>query len=177
MKVVDITVNKGDVLNEVAKTTAYSGAKMTGEEGAYERIFTTKSDREMLERFWTECQVSVCETLKKFLQQEETTDEGWNLKLGLSESFDDTLIKSIKKELFSFFVTGIVANGMCSPTRRRQENMKVRHPICLLASTRRCCSRRSRHGLLIVSNHLKYKNYGRKQEESHGKAEGAGTDV
>ena len=109
MKVVDITVNKGDVLNEVAKTTAYSGAKMTGEEGAYERIFTTKSDREMLERFWTECQVSVCETLKKFLQQEETTDEGWNLKLGLSESFDDTLTKSIKKELFSFFVTGIVA--------------------------------------------------------------------
>ena len=102
-------MNKGDVLNEVAKTTAYSGAKMTGEEGAYERIFTTKSDREMLERFWTECQVSVCETLKKFLQQEETTDEGWNLKLGLSESFDDTLIKSIKKELFSFFVTGIVA--------------------------------------------------------------------
>ena len=109
MKVVDITVNKGDVLNEVAKTTAYSGAKMTGEEGAYERIFTTKSDREMLERFWTECQVSVCESLKKFLQQEETTDEGWNLELGLSESFDDTLIKSIKKELFSFFVTGIVA--------------------------------------------------------------------
>lgn len=102
-------MNKGDVLNEVAKTTAYSGAKMTGEEGAYERIFTTKSDREMLERFWTECQVSVCETLKKFLQQEETTDEGWNLKLGLSESFDDTLTKSIKKELFSFFVTGIVA--------------------------------------------------------------------
>ena len=102
-------MNKGDVLNEVAKTTAYSGAKMTGEEGAYERIFTTKSDREMLERFWTECQVSVCETLKKFLQQEETTDEGWNLELGLSESFDDTLIKSIKKELFSFFVTGIVA--------------------------------------------------------------------
>ena len=102
-------MNKGDVLNEVAKTTAYSGAKMTGEEGAYERIFTTKSDREMLERFWTECQVSVCETLKKFLQQEETTDDGWNLELGLSESFDDTLIKSIKKELFSFFVTGIVA--------------------------------------------------------------------
>ena len=102
-------MNKGDVLNEVAKTTAYSGSKMTGEEGAYERIFTTKSDREMLERFWTECQVSVCETLKKFLQQEETTDEGWNLELGLSESFDDTLIKSIKKELFSFFVTGIVA--------------------------------------------------------------------
>ena len=45
MKVVDITVNKGDVLNEVAKTTAYSGAKMTGEEGAYERIFTSRTGR------------------------------------------------------------------------------------------------------------------------------------
>ena len=142
-------MNKGDVLNEVAKTTAYSGAKMTGEEGAYERIFTTKSDREMLERFWTECQVSVCETLKKFLQKEETTDEGWNLKLGLSESFDNTLTKSIKKELFSSLLPASWPSGICSPTRRRQENMKVRHPICLWASTRRCCSRRSRHDLHI----------------------------
>ena len=36
--------------------------------------------------------------------------------------------------------------------------MKARYPICLLESTRRYCSRRSRHDLRIVSNHLKYKN-------------------
>ena len=106
---VSFSINKGDVLNEVAKTTAYSGAKMTGEEGAYERIFTTQSDREMLERFWAECQVAVCETLKKFLLSEDTTAEGWTMNLGLSQSFDSTLTKSINKELFSYFVMGIVA--------------------------------------------------------------------
>ena len=36
--------------------------------------------------------------------------------------------------------------------------MKARYPICLLESTRRYCSRRSRNDLRIVSNHLKYKN-------------------
>ena len=36
--------------------------------------------------------------------------------------------------------------------------MKARYPICLLESTRRYCSRRNRHDLRIVSNHLKYKN-------------------
>ena len=39
-----------------------------------------------------------------------------------------------------------------------RKNMKARYPICLLESTRRYCSRRSRHDLRIVSNHLKYKN-------------------
>lgn len=121
MKVIELKVDKGAVLNEVAKTTAYSGAKMVGEEGAYERIFTTKSDQDMLERFWTECQVAVCETLKKFLQQEENTSEGWSLQLGLSESFDEKLTASIKKELFSFFVMGIVAKWYVFTNKKEAE--------------------------------------------------------
>lgn len=79
---VSFSINKSNVLNEVAKTTAYSGAKMVGDEGAYERIFATASDKEMLERFWTECQISVCETLKKFLSAEETTQASWDIWLG-----------------------------------------------------------------------------------------------
>ena len=39
-----------------------------------------------------------------------------------------------------------------------RKNMKARYPICLLESTRRYCSRRNRHDLRIVSNHLKYNN-------------------
>lgn len=106
---VSFSINKSNVLNEVAKTTAYSGAKMVGDEGAYERIFATASDKEMLERFWTECQISVCETLKKFLSAEETTEEGWNLVLELSQSYDASLTSSIQKELISYFVAGIVS--------------------------------------------------------------------
>lgn len=106
---VSLTVKKSDVYDEVAKTTAYTGAKMEGDENAYERIFTTDADQQMLERFWHECQVDACETLKKFLQSEEERNGEYTLHLALSQSFDTALEESMGKELFSFFVTGIAA--------------------------------------------------------------------
>lgn len=45
-----LTVNKESVYEEVAQTTAYTGAKMDNEL-AYNRIFTTDEDKSMLERF------------------------------------------------------------------------------------------------------------------------------
>lgn len=35
---IELNVKKNEVLEEVAKTSAYSGSKMTEDEGAYERI-------------------------------------------------------------------------------------------------------------------------------------------
>lgn len=106
---IELSVKKSEVLEEVAKTSAYSGSKMTEDEGAYERIFTTDADREMLERFWRESQVAVCEAMKKFLVDEEETDDNYTVSLELSKSFDDVLQGSMEKELFSFFVMNITA--------------------------------------------------------------------
>lgn len=106
---IELNVKKNEVLEEVAKTSAYSGSKMTEDEGAYERIFTTDADREMLERFWSESQVAVCEAMKKFLADEGETDDGYTVSLELSKSFDDVLQGSMEKELFSFFVMNITA--------------------------------------------------------------------
>lgn len=106
---ITLSVSKSAVLDEVAKTTAYTGGKMAEGSGAYNRIFTTDADQEMLERFWTESQASVCETLKKFLQDETEADGTYTIELGLSASFDEQLTKSMQKELFSFFVMNITA--------------------------------------------------------------------
>ena len=48
-----LTTDKNDVYEEVAKTTSYAGAK-TDDATAYDKIFTTDADKEMLERFWQE---------------------------------------------------------------------------------------------------------------------------
>lgn len=109
MTEVVIIIGKEDVWDEVAQTTSYTGAKMEGDGDAYDRIFTTEWDRSQLERFWDESCVAVCETLKEFIQDERNGSEGFTIFLSLSSSFDTALEPSMRKELFSFFVTNIVS--------------------------------------------------------------------
>lgn len=104
---ITLSVSKQQVLDEVAKTTAYSGAKMKDDESAYSRIFTKKSDRDILDRFWNEAEVSVCEALKRFLVEEREEEGAYLLRLCLSESFDASLVGSMEKELMSYFVMSI----------------------------------------------------------------------
>lgn len=104
-----LKVNKEEVYNEVAQTTAYTGAKMEDED-AYERIFTTDEDRPMLERFWNECKNMIADSLKKVFVSENETENGvYELTMGLSTSFDDSLTESMQRSLFSFFVMNITA--------------------------------------------------------------------
>ncbi|MGN0032445.1 MAG: hypothetical protein ACI358_01495 [Candidatus Limimorpha sp.] len=106
----EITLNviKEDVYNEVAQTTAYTGAKMD-DEHAYETISTTDEDKSMLERFWNESKNMICNSLKKVLVSEEETKGTYSLKLGLSTAFDENLTGSMERSLFSFFVMNITA--------------------------------------------------------------------
>lgn len=67
MKSIEFQIAKGEVYNEVAKTTSYTGAKMENDEDAYDRIFTTDEDKAMLERFWNESKNMVAGSLKKVL--------------------------------------------------------------------------------------------------------------
>ena len=45
MATVVLLIDKAKVYEEVAQTTAYTGAKMDGDEKAYERISTIDGDR------------------------------------------------------------------------------------------------------------------------------------
>lgn len=119
MKDITLTVNKRLVYNEVAKTTAYTGAKqMTDEDkDAYERIFTKDDDRLMLERYWNESTDDVTELLKPFIVSVSShpenggllLDNNYEAQLTMSNSFDEQLKDSIESGLFSFFVSIIVS--------------------------------------------------------------------
>lgn len=125
MKEITITINKEEVYEEVAQTTSYTGAKMENDEKAYDRIFTTEGDRSQLERFWNESCVAVCEALKEFVLEERNEKEGFTLRLGLSSSFDPALDPSMRKELFSFFVTNIVSKWYVFCNKKEAEDFAV----------------------------------------------------
>ena len=117
MTEVTLRVSKQRVYDEVAKTTSYTGAKMQGDDTAYDRIFTTDSDRSMLERFWTEACNAATEQLKKFIVEVSENGEGntidlsrdYVVKLELSSAYDENLTESVQASLFSFFVSAIVS--------------------------------------------------------------------
>ncbi len=108
MELYTLRVNKDMVYEEVAQTTSYTGAKMD-DVTAYERIFTTDEDKAMLERFWNESKNAIAGSLKKFLESETEMDGTYTLTLELSASFDDSLLESMERSLFSFFVMNITA--------------------------------------------------------------------
>jgi len=115
MQNVTLTVNKSNVYNEIAKTSSYSGAK-SDDSSAYDRIFTTDEDRQMLERFWNEASNAVTELFKPFITSVVSSPESHGIELGrnytatleLSASFDVNLKSSIESSLFSFFVNFIL---------------------------------------------------------------------
>lgn len=117
MKNITLTVNKANVYDEVAKTTSYTGAKMKDDAGAYERIFTTDDDRQMLERFWVEACGGATEEFKQFITSVTAQAMGHGVDLAqdfavgleLSSSFDENLKGSMEASLFSYFVNAIVA--------------------------------------------------------------------
>ena len=119
MKNITLTVNKVLVYNEVAKTTAYTGAKQLTDEdkNAYDRIFTKDDDRLMLERYWNEATDDATELFKPFLVSVSSHPENGGLQLDnnyeahleMSNSFDEHLTDSMESGLFSFFVAAIVS--------------------------------------------------------------------
>lgn len=110
---VDITlqVSKSAVYTEVAQTTSYIGAK-NNDESLYDRIFTTDEDNSMLERFWAESKNTASSCLKRMLTDEKEEDDTYSMNLKMSLSFDEALLQSINRALFSFFVTNIVAKWL-----------------------------------------------------------------
>ena len=110
------TVSKAEVYNEVAKTTSYTGIKMSGED--YERVFTTDEDRMFLERFFNEAANGLTDVLKPFLVTVSDTSplhcidlsRNYVVALELSSSYDEQLNGSIQSSMFSYFTNFIVGN-------------------------------------------------------------------
>lgn len=130
---ITISINKEDVMREVAVTTAYTGAKMDDDESALERISTVDEDETHLERFWEESRADISQELIGLVTFEGMVSKSirpsapvkaeaedgvpevnlagphYELRLDVSKSFDEALLPSMRLSLFSYFVQSIVA--------------------------------------------------------------------
>lgn len=123
---ITLLISKDGVMREVAVTTAYTAGKMVGDEKALDRISTVDEDENHLCRFWDESRADLCQELIGLVASEgmivgsEQSDDSANVdttvtpslyevKLDVSDSFDEALLPSMKLSLFSFFVHSIAA--------------------------------------------------------------------
>lgn len=109
------TIYKNLVLEEVAKQTAYVGAKTILSDGrtAYEQIFTTSDDYTMLERFWNEALSFTTGSLKKYMSAAPTfANSTLTVTLELPARYDITQNETVQNSLFSYFANYITSKWM-----------------------------------------------------------------
>lgn len=104
-----LTVKRDAVLDEVQRTTLYTGGKMTGDAGALERIGTVDDDRTELLRFFDECRAEVAQAFIRLLSDERMEGETYVLYLNVSVAFDKALLPGMELGLFSYFVQRIAS--------------------------------------------------------------------
>lgn len=105
-----LTIKKSDVYEEVAKTTAYIGAKNKLEDGksAFDQVFVTDADLTMIERFFNESLDALRNVLKRFISGGSGVDETITWQLEMPSRFDNNLLSSINSSANSFLVNSII---------------------------------------------------------------------
>ena len=105
-----LTIKKSDVYEEVAKTTAYIGAKNKLEDGksAFDQVFVTDADMTMIDRFFNESLDALINVLKRFISGGSGADGTITWQLEMPSRFDDNLLESIKSSAKSFLVNSII---------------------------------------------------------------------
>lgn len=105
-----LTIKKSDVYEEVAKTTAYIGAKNKLEDGksAFDQVFVTDADLTMIERFFNESLDALRNVLKRFISGGLGVDGTITWQLEMPSRFDDNLLSSINSSVNSFLVNSII---------------------------------------------------------------------
>lgn len=105
-----LTIKKSDVYEEVAKTTAYIGAKNKLEDGksAFDQVFVTDADLTMIERFFNESLDALRNVMKRFISGGSEVDGTITWQLEVPSRFDDNLLSSINSSANSFLVNRII---------------------------------------------------------------------
>ena len=105
-----LTITKSDIYEEVAKTTAYIGAKNKLEDGksAFDQVFVTDADLTMIDRFFNESLDSLINVLKRFISGVSVADVTITWQLEMPSRFDDNQLESIKSSANSFLVNSII---------------------------------------------------------------------
>lgn len=121
MKQVNINISKARVMDEVAKSTAYQGAKAVNAEdiAAYDRIAVTDADRELLDRYWMEACHETTTAMQDWLQFGITPraplghhmDLGNDYKVSLcmTDNWPGALKDSVETHLTGYIINTMIA--------------------------------------------------------------------
>lgn len=110
MQKLTITISKAEVYEEVAKTTAYLGAKNVDANGKslFDQVFVTDADKAMLERFWHSAMESLLYVLGDVLRSSTEDDEGTELWLGMTDNFPMTMAEPLKSTAIEYVENKII---------------------------------------------------------------------
>lgn len=106
---ITLSISQSEVFKEVEQTTNYTGAKMDGDENAYDRIRTVDEDKTELQRFWDESRAEIAQTFIRMLVSETMDGDNYTLVLNVSVAFDKALLPGMQLGLFSYFVQSITS--------------------------------------------------------------------
>ena len=142
MKILNISIEKSKILEEVALASAYSGAKTEGSPDFFDRVATIEEDAGLLSRFWTRMCGTVTDKLKSFITASETTDESLSLTLELSGAYDDSLTPSVKSDLFSAMAAGVAAGWFQITFPSRAHEWEAQSELLLKRCFSKLCHRK-----------------------------------
>ena len=108
MITVQYTINKEKVLEEVARTSSYVGKTAVADGSAYEQVFTTDADRDLLDRYWREACGVVAEMLKPVVNSVWHGPD-YVVIVRLPSAYNQEFTGIINSDLFSFVVNTILS--------------------------------------------------------------------
>lgn len=112
-----IQIKKAEVFDEVAKLTAYIGAKTTEDPGMYDRVCVTDDDRVMLELFWSNalthiidiCKARIISYSKPFNSQDMNMNEVFKMSLNMPGNYDHNMQNSLESSTRSYCINKITS--------------------------------------------------------------------
>lgn len=142
MNRIEIHIDKAQVWDEVAKTAAYTGDKMIGDETAYDRIMLTDEDAKVLQRFWEEAASVANDQLKEMLLSGSGVSDDYRVMLEVSRSYDDNLTPSVEASLRSYFISAIVSKWYMFANKGEAETYSAEAALMMNDVLRKLYSRK-----------------------------------
>lgn len=142
MQSLTIKILKDAVFTEVSLASAYAGAKSADDSSDFSRVATVSEDSELLKRFWNDACGEVASRLKEFTVAADMSDEGFQIDLELSGSYDSAMTPSVESDLFSSVSSGVTARWFRFTKPEIATDWEDRSNELLLRAYRKLCYRR-----------------------------------
>lgn len=144
MKYIELAIRNADIFKELAKVTAYAGAKSDSDALAdvVDRVATVKEDDELLSRYWEMACSGLVDRLKSFVTGADFAGDTLTLQLEVSGSYDDSMTPSLRTDIFSYLVADIAARWFRIAWQEKAEAYIVEADRLLTEAERKLYHRR-----------------------------------